>query len=151
MCLRPNKLSPSNSQGSLVVERVLGISEVKYHTRMWLSSTTVGKLLAEINGPVEGKASILLKIDVKSLEVSRGVDDTNIASLDEVIGDNQVLLVGSDLDVVGPDGGLVLIRVIETLDVAQVTDIQGSNVVGGGQGGVEVFTVLADVGAEGYC
>lgn len=141
----------SNSQDSLVVERLLRVSEIKDHTGVRLSSTTVGELLAEVNGAVEGKASILLEINVKRLEVSRGVDDTNLASLDEVIGDNQVLLVGSDLDVVGSDGGLVLIRVIKTLDVAQVTDIQGSNVVGGGQGGVEVFAVLADVGAGGYC
>jgi hypothetical protein len=44
-----------------------------------------------------------------------------------------VLLVGSDLDVVGSDGGLILIGVVEALDVVEVGDIEGSNVVGGGE------------------
>jgi hypothetical protein len=144
-------LLPSDCQDSLIVERVLRVSEIKDDTGMRLGSTTIGKLFAEVNGTVENKTSILLEIDVKRLEVSRGVDDTDLAGLNEIIGDNQVLLVGGDLDVVGSDGGLVLIRVIKTLDVVQVANIESSDVVGGGQGGVEVLAVLADVGAGGYC
>ena len=44
-----------------------------------------------------------------------------------------MLLVRSDLDVVRANGGLVLIGVVKTLDVVQVGDIEGSNVVGGGE------------------
>jgi hypothetical protein len=142
-----NILMTGNSQDSLVVERVLGVSEVKDNTGVRLGSPAVGKLLVEVNSAVERKASILLEINVKSLEVSWGIDDTNLASLDEVISDNQVLLVRSDLDVMGSDGGLVLIGVIETLDVVQVTNVKGGDMVGGGQGSVEVLAILADVGA----
>lgn len=132
---------------SLVVKRVLRVSEIEDHTGVRLSSTTIRELLVEIDGSVERQASIILKINVKCLEVSRGIDDTNITSLDKVIGDNQVLLIGGNLDVVGSDSGLVLVRVIETLDVAQVTDVQSGDVVGSSKGGIEVFAVLADVGA----
>lgn len=114
---------------------------------MRLSSTTIGELLVEIDGPVERKTSIILKINVKCLEVSWGIDNPNITSLDKVIGDNQVLMIGGNLDVVGSDSGLVLVGVIETLDVTQVTDVQSGDVVGSSQGGIEVFAVLADVGA----
>lgn len=44
-----------------------------------------------------------------------------------------MLLVRSDLDVVRANGGLVLIGVVKTLDVVQVGDIEGSDVVGGGE------------------
>lgn len=114
---------------------------------MGLSAATVGELLAKVDGAVEGQTTILLDVDVKRLEVGRGVDDANLAGLDEVVGDDDVLLVGSDLDVVRADGGLVLIGVIETLDVLQVADVQSDNVVGGGESGVEVAAILADVGA----
>lgn len=90
---------------------------------MRLSTTTIGELLGEVNRAVERKAAVLLEVDVQSLEVSRGVDDTNIASLDEVVGDDQVLLVGSDLEIVRSDGRLVLIGVIQTLNVVQVADV----------------------------
>lgn len=147
---RLNTLSLHIRPDSLVVEGVLRVSEIKDNTGVRLSSTAVGELLAEVDGSVEGKTSILLEINVKGLEVSRGVDDTNLACLHEVIGDNQVLLVRGDLDVVGSHGGLVLIGVIKALNVVQVADVKGGNVVGGGQSGVEVLAVLTDVGAEVY-
>lgn len=90
---------------------------------MRLSTTTIGELLGEVNRAVEGKAAVLLEVDVERLEVSRGVDDTNVASLDEVVGDDQVLLVGSDLQIVRSDSRLVLIGVIQTLDVVEVADV----------------------------
>lgn len=90
---------------------------------MRLSTAAIGKLLGEVNRAVERKAAVLLEVDVKRLEVSRGVDDTNVASLDEVVGDDQVLLVGGDLEIVRSDGRLVLIGVIQTLDVVEVADI----------------------------
>jgi hypothetical protein len=47
-----------------------------------------------------------IDVNIQGLEVRRCVDETDVASLDEVIRDNDVLLVGRDLDVVRPDGGL---------------------------------------------
>ena len=114
---------------------------------MRLSTTTIGEFLREVNSAVERKASIFIEINVKRLEVSRSVDDTNITSLDEVVGHDQVLLVRCDLEIVRSDGRLVLIGIIQTLDVVEVTDVKRSNMVGCGKSCVEVFTVLADVGA----
>ena len=114
---------------------------------MWLSTSTVGKFIGEIDEAVEGKASVVINVNVLSLEISRCVDDPNFTSLNKVIGDNHVLLVRSDLDVVGPDDRMHLIRVIKTLHVVQVTDVKGSNVVGSGQSQVDKTSILADVGA----
>lgn len=116
---------------------------------MRLSTTTVGELFAEVDGTVEGQATVLIEINVKSLEVSWGVDDTNLSSLHEVIGDNHMLLVGGDLDVVRADGGLILIRVIKTLDIVQVADVQGSDVVGSSESQIDEAAILGDVGAVG--
>lgn len=84
---------------------------------MRLSTATVRELLAEINSPVEAQASIIVDINVKRIEVSRRVDDTNLSSLHEVVGDDKVLLVRRDFDVVRANCGLLLIGVIETLDI----------------------------------
>lgn len=56
-------------------------------------------------------------------------------------------LVGSDLDVVRADGRLVLVGVVQTLDVLQVADVEGGNVVGGRQGEVGEAAILRNVGA----
>lgn len=90
---------------------------------MRLSTTAIGKLLREVNRAVEREAAVLLEVDVERLEVSRGVDDTNVASLDEVVGDDQVLLVRSDLEIVRSYGRLILIGVIQTLNVVEVADV----------------------------
>lgn len=100
---------------------------------MWLCATAVRKLAIEIDGAVETQATIVIDVDVKGLEICRGVDDANIAGLDEVVRNNNVLLVRRDLDVVRADRGLVLIRVIETLNVVQIGDVERRNVVGGGK------------------
>lgn len=130
----------------LVVKRVLGISQIKDDTGVRLGTTTVGELLAKVDSPVEAQATVIVDVDVKRFEISRGIDDTNLAGLNKVVGNHDVLLVGSNLDVVGSDGGLVLIRVVQTLDVVQVADVEGGDVVGGGEGQVEEASVLADVG-----
>lgn len=142
-----HRQSVSRGNDSLVVDGVLWVSEVKDNTGVGLSAATVGELLAKVDGAVEGQATIFLDIDVERLEVGGGVDDTNLTGLDKVVGDDQVLLVGCDLDVVRADSGLVLIGVIKTLDVVQVTDVQSGDVVGSSESGVEVAAVLADVGA----
>jgi len=114
-----------------------------------LSTSAVGELLAEIDSSVERQATVLIEIDVQGLEVSWSVDDTNFSGLHEIVGNNNMLLVGSNLDIVRADSWLILIRVIKTFDIVQVTDIQSSNVVGSGQSQVDEAAVLGDVGAFG--
>ena len=118
----------------LVVYRVLRISEIKHNSRMRLRPTTVRKLLSEVDRPVKAERAVLIDINVQRLEVGWSVDDANVAGLHEVIGDDDVLLVGSDLDVVRSDSRLVFIGVVEALDVVQVGDVEGGDVVGGGEG-----------------
>lgn len=100
---------------------------------MRLRATTVGELLGEVDGAVEAERAVIVNVNVQSLEVCGSIDDTDVTSLHEVIGDDDVLLVRSDLDVVGTNGRLVLIGVVKTLDIVQVGDIEGSDVVGGGE------------------
>lgn len=135
-----------HARGRLIVEWVLGVSKVKDDAGMGFCATAVGKLLVEVDASVEGQAAVLVQVDIESLEVSWGVDEADLARLHEVIGHNQVLLVGRHLDVVRADGGLILIRVIEPLHVVQVADVQCGNVVGGGQGQVDEISILGEVG-----
>ena len=118
---------------SLVVDRVLRVSEVEDNRRVRLRANTVGEFPGEVDGAVKAERAIIVDVNVQRLEVGGSVDDTDVTGLHEVIGDDDVLLVGSDLDVVGSDGGLILIGVVEALDVVEVGDIEGSNVVGGGE------------------
>lgn len=117
----------------LVVNRLLRISEVKDDSGVRLRATTVGELLGEVDGAVEAERAIVVNVNVQRLEVCRSVDHADVASLHEVVGDNDVLLVGSDLDVVRANGRLIFIGVVEALDVAQVGDIEGSDVIGSGK------------------
>lgn len=100
---------------------------------MRLRATTVGELLGEVDGAVEAERAVIVNVNVQRLEVSGRVDDTDVAGLHEVVGDHDVLLVRSNLDVVRTNGRLVLIGVVKALDVVQVRDIEGSDVVGGGE------------------
>ncbi len=90
---------------------------------MRLRPTPVRKLPAEVDRAVEAQAAVIVDVDIQRLEVGRGVDQADLAGLDEIVGDKQVALVGRDLDVVRADGRLVLVRVVEALDVVQVADV----------------------------
>lgn len=68
--------------------------------------------------------------------------------LDEVVDGNEVLLVWSDTEGVDTDSWLNLIGVIKTLDVVQVADVKGGNVVGSGQAEVQEFTVGTEVAVD---
>lgn len=116
---------------------------------MRLGATTALVEVGEVNGAVEAQGTVLLNVNVKGLEVGRGVDDADLTGLDEVVGDDKMLLVGGDLEVVGTDGGLDGVGVIETLDVVKVGDVEGSDVVGGGQGEVGEAAVLGEIGVDG--
>ena len=132
---------------TLIIDRLLRVSEIENHSGVRLGSTTVRELVAEINGPVEVQTAVFVDIDVQRLEVSRRVNDTDVAGLHKIVGDDDMLLVRSDLNVVGTDGGLLLIGVIQTLDVVQVANVKSSDVVCGGQGEVDEAAVLGDIGA----
>ena len=114
---------------------------------MGLSTSILWERALEVDSTVEVKASIRVDVDVQRLVISRSVDQSDSASLYEVIRDNNVLLVRCDLDVMRANGRLILIRVVETLDIAEIGDIEGCDVVGGCEGKVDEFTILSDVGA----
>ena len=118
----------------LVVDRLFRISEVEDDSKLRLRATAVGELLGEVDGAVEAERAVIVNVNVERLEVCESVDDTDVTSLQKSVGDDDVLLVRSNLDVVRTNGRLVLIRVVEALDVVQVGDIEGSDVVGGGEG-----------------
>lgn len=84
---------------------------------MRLSTTTLRELFAEVNSPVKAQASVIVDINVQRIEISRRVDDTNLSGLHEVVGDDEVLLVRRDFDVVRTNCGLVLIGIVQTLNI----------------------------------
>lgn len=68
---------------------------------MGFGASTVVELAWKINGPVEAEGTIIEDIDIESLVITRSVEDANLAGLDKVVGDDEVLLVWSELEVVG--------------------------------------------------
>jgi hypothetical protein len=116
---------------------------------MRLRPPTVRILIREVNGTVEAQPSIGQDIDVQRLEVGGGVDQPDVPGLHEVVGDDDVLLVGGDLDVVRPDGGLDGVWVVEALHVVKVGDVERGDVVCGCEGEVGEAAIGADVGAGG--
>lgn len=79
---------------------------------MWVATTATRKLLCEINCSIKVQASIVVDVDVQGLEVRRGVNEADLASLHEVVRDRDVLLVGRNLDIVRSDSGLVLVGIV---------------------------------------
>lgn len=114
---------------------------------MRLGSSTVGKLAGKVDGAVEAQGTIGKDVNVECLEVSWSVDNANVTSLDKVVGDDNVLLIGGDLDVVRAEGGLDLIGIIEANDIVEVADVEGGNVVGKGEGEVGELSVGSEVRA----
>lgn len=133
----------------LVVVRLVRIRQIKDDRAMRPRATSLWELAEEVDAAVEAQAAVRENIDPLRLEVGRRVNDTNAARLHEVVGDKQVLLIRADLDVVGSDDALVLIRVIETLDVVQVTDVERSNVVSDREREVSELAIVSDVGVDG--
>ena len=84
---------------------------------MRLSATPVRELAGEVDAAVEAQATVLKDVNPLSLEVSRSVDNTDFTSLNEVVRNEEVLLVGANLEVVRSDDALVLIGIVKALDV----------------------------------
>ena len=96
---------------------------------MRLPSAPIGVGAGEVNASVEVQRPIRIDVDVQSLEVGGCVDVANVASLDKIVGNDDVLLVGSHLDVVRPYGWLGLVWVVQALWVVEVGDVQRGDVV----------------------
>jgi hypothetical protein len=54
---------------------------------MWPSSTSLRELAQEVDAAVEAEATIRQDVNPLRLEVRRRINNTNLASLDEVVGD----------------------------------------------------------------
>ena len=101
---------------------------------MWFATATIRISIREFDGAIEGEATVRLDVNVLRLEVGGSIDEADGAGLHEVVGDDDVLLIRCDFDIVGADEWLHFVRVIEALDVLEVGDIQGGDVVGGSDG-----------------
>ena len=115
---------------------------------MGLSSTTVSKLAGEVDAAVEAETAIREDVNPLSLEISRCVHDTDLASLNKVVGNEEVLLVGTDFEIVRSYNALIFIGVVKTLDVVEVRDVQRRDVVAEGEGEVGELAVAGDVGVD---
>lgn len=109
---------------------MIRIGKIKNNRAMRFSPTAVGERCCEIDGSVKMKAAIRLDIDIQRFEVCWGVDDPNVARLDEVVCYHDVFLVWGDFDVMGANGWLIFIRVVQTFGIVQVGYVEGGNVVG---------------------
>jgi hypothetical protein len=112
-------------------------------------SPALRKLRQKVNAAVEAQAPIRQDINPLSLEICGSVDNADIASLHEVIRDEKVLLIRADVDVVRSGNTLVCIWIIQSLDVVEVGDVEGGDVVAQCQGEVGEFAVVGDVGVDG--
>lgn len=110
------------------------IRQIKHHRTMRLPPAAVRIRPREVDAAVEVQAPVGVDVDVERLEVRRSINKADLTRLDKVVGHDDVLLVGRDLDVVRADGGLGFVWVVETLDVAQVGDVERGDVVAGGNG-----------------
>jgi len=96
---------------------------------MGLCSSISRKVGIEVNGTVEVQRSITVDIDVQGFEVSRSVDQSDVAGWYKVIGNDGVFLIRCNLDIMRADGGLYLIWIVETLDIVEVGGVEGRDVV----------------------
>lgn len=106
-----------------------GVGQIEYDGRMRSSSSAIGVRPGEIDRAVEVQGTVRVDVDVQRLVVGRGVDQANVAGLQKVVGNEEVLLVRSDFDVMRANGRLILVRVVEALGAIQVRDVECGDVV----------------------
>lgn len=105
------------------------ISQIKDNGRVGLPSTPIGIRSREVDASVEVQRPIGIDVNIQSLVISRCVDIADLASLHEVVGDDDVLLVGSNFDVVRPYAWLNLVRIVQALWVVKVGYVQSGDMV----------------------
>lgn len=115
---------------NLVIIGMIRIGEIEYDSAMWLSPTAVGVWPCKIDISLEVKATIRVDIYIERFEVCWCVDDPNVARLDEIVCDHDVFLVWGDFDVMGANGRLIFIGIVETFGIIQVGYVEGGNVIG---------------------
>jgi hypothetical protein len=130
------------------------VRQIKHHSRMWFRPTAIidstpRKLLYKIDTAIKMQTPIRIDINIQRSVISRCVDQSNVSGLQEVVIDDDVFLVRSDFDVMRSDCWLDGAWVIESLNVVEVRDIEGCNVVICCEGEVCIFSVLGDIGAGG--
>lgn len=64
---------------TLVVDRVLRISEIKDDSTVWSRTATgLGKDLLKVNGAVEAKRSIIVDVNPVTLVITRSIDNRDL-------------------------------------------------------------------------
>ena len=96
---------------------------------MWLSPTAVIELLCKIDESVKVKATIRVDIYIQRFEVCWCVDDPDVARLDEIVRHHDVFLVWGNFDVMGANGRLNLIGIVETFGIVQVGYVESGDVI----------------------
>lgn len=109
---------------------MIRIGEIKYNRAMRLSPTSVAEGCCKIDKSVKVKATIRVDINIEGFEVCWCVDDSNVTRLNEIVCHHNMFLVWGDFDVMGSNGRLILIGVVETFGVVQVGNVEGSDVIG---------------------
>ena len=112
---------------------------------MWFPPSPIRIRPCEINRPIKRQAAVRVDVNVQRLIIRGCVDQADITRLHKVVGHHNVFLVGGDLDVVGADSGLVFVRVVQALDVVEVGDVKGGDVVGGCDGHCRVVNRVSDI------
>lgn len=108
---------------------MIRIRKIKYNSAMWLSPTAVIELLCKIDESVKVKATIRVDIYIQRFEVCWCVDDPDVARLDEIVRDHDVFLVWGNFDVMGANGRLNLIGIVETFGIVQVGYVESGDVI----------------------
>lgn len=134
----------------LVVLGMSRISQVKDDRRVRTrASAVLGKDALKVNRAIEAQRAVRVNVDPVALVVSGRVEHRNVARLHKVARHQQVFLVRRDLNVVWADDGLLFIWVVESLDVVEVRNVEGRNVVAQRQGEVGQLAVVGDVRVDG--
>lgn len=109
---------------------MIRIGEIEYNSAMWLPPAAVAEFSCKIDVSVKVKAAIRVNIYIERFEVCWCVDDPNVARLDEIVCDHDVFLVWGNFDVMGANGRLNFIGIVQTFGIVQVGYVEGGDVIG---------------------
>ena len=111
------------------------VSQIKDNRRVRSASASVRVGCSEVDASVEVQRSIGIDVDIQCLVISGRVDQPDRAGLHKIVGDDDVLLVGSHFYVVGPYGWLILVRVVQSLGIVKIGYVKGCDMVRSRDGG----------------